>query len=278
MLTGDQVQIGYMSGVYKVPAADMKAVFNRFALTGGITLGAVLCCGLFCYFGFLFLNNRLIRTISGLSICNIFLLKKLGTALGRSDCLDDGHNSRVLVYSVSLAAADGLPGDRMRALIVGCCLHDLEMMRVSSDILHKECALSKDERLSMEKHSKEGFAVVRKIKWIEDGAQVIRYHHERYDGSGYPDGLKHEKIPVVARIFAIADAFDAMTMPRPYREPMSIEQALLQLGQDSGKHFDPVLLATFMKMVPELYQKLKGLGLSDLEKEADKLVRKYLRV
>ena len=276
VMNGDQVLTGYMSGVYQLPAADMKAVVNRFALTGAITSGAVLCCGIFCYLGFFLLNNRLVRTINGLSGCNIFLLKKLGTALGKSDCLDDGHSSRLLIYSINLAIASGVPGNQIRELIIGSCLHDIEMLSVPVSILHKDAPLSRDERSLVDKHAKEGFDAVKKIKWIVNGARMVRHHHEKYDGSGYPDGLKHEKIPLNARIFTIADTFDAMTSSRPYRKPLSIEEALRQLGQGSGKHFDPVLLSTFMKIVPGLFARLDDMGLSDLEKEADKLVRRYI--
>ena len=97
---------------------------------------------------------------------------------------------------------------------------------------------------------------------------IVGSHHEKYDGSGYPAGLSHDKIPLEARIFAIVDAFDAITSQRPYRQPQELERALALLEQDSGSHFDPVLLAPFIEMAPQLHGIVSKLAGKALEKEA----------
>jgi len=276
ILTNQHMLVGYISGLYQVSLNDTRKIISRFILTSGIVAATVLVCSLLFYFGFLLLNNRIIRAAGNLSKTNIFLLKKLGTALAKSDTMDPAHNFRVVYYAIKLAEQAGLNREEMRGLINGSFLHDLEMLPIPSTVLLKADDLSEEEFAEVKKHPKSGYASIKKMSWLRNGGEIIRHHHEKYDGSGYPAGIKHEKIPLMARVFSIADAFDALTSERPYRDASQLDDALEALEQDSGIHFDPVLLSSFVQIAPHLYQRISALDSLELEKELDRTLKKYI--
>ncbi len=207
---------GYLTGIYLVSLKESQAIINRFTTSFIICLAAITLCALLCYLGFLFLNNHLIRSIGELNRANLFLVRKLGSALAKSSNQEEGHSSRVLIYAMKLAEKVQLPLDQRRTLIQGVFLHDLGMLPISPETLQKEGELSKEEIKQVDQHPREGAELIKKFRWLKNAEKVVRYHHEKYDGTGYPDGVKHEKIPMAARIFSIADTFDALTTPRPY--------------------------------------------------------------
>mgnify|MGYP000638352682 CR=1 FL=1 len=268
---------GYMTGIYLVSLKETQQIINRFILSGIICIVAISLCALLCYFGFLFMNNHLIRSIAELNRTNTFLIKKLGTALAKSNSQDAEQSFRVLLYSMKLAEKVKLPLEQRRTLIHGVFLHDIGMLPISPATLQKEDELEKEEMKQLDQHPKDGAALIRKFRWLREAEKVVRYHHENYDGNGYPDGAKHEKIPIVARIFSIADTFDALTSSRPYREPLSLEESLATMEQETGLQFDPVLLSAFLDMAPHLHETIASRTAKELEKEADKLLKKYLR-
>jgi HD-GYP domain-containing protein (c-di-GMP phosphodiesterase class II) len=152
------------------------------------------------------------------------------------------------------------------------------MLDLDISILLKQGPLDKKELSLMQGHVKTGVAQIKRYRWLKDGLDVVRCHHEKYDGSGYPAGLSQDKIPLEARIFAIVDAFDALTSRRPYRQPQELERALIVLEQESGSHFDPVLLAPFIEMAPQLYSIVSKLKGKALEKEVGGVVKKYVKL
>ena len=151
------------------------------------------------------------------------------------------------------------------------------MLPISAATLHKEGELSKEEIKQVDQHPKEGAELIKKFRWLKNAEKIIRYHHEKYDGTGYPDGVKHEKIPMAARIFSIADTFDALTTPRPYRDPLPLEESLAVLEQETGLQFDPVLLSAFLEIAPHLHATAASSSPRELEKEVDRLLKRYLR-
>lgn len=273
----DEDLTGYITGIYLVSLKESQAIINRFAVSYIICSAAITLCALFCYLGFLFLNNHLIRSIGELNRTTIFLVRKLGSALAKSTNQEEGNSSRVLIYAMKLAEKIQLPLDQRRTLIQGVFLHDLGMLPISPATLQKEGELSTEEIKQVDQHPREGAELIKKFRWLKNAEKVIRYHHEKYDGTGYPDGVRHEKIPMVARVFAIADTFDALTTPRPYREPLPLEESLAVLEQETGLQFDPVLLSAFLEIAPHLYETTASKSPRELEKEVDKLLKRYLR-
>jgi HD-GYP domain-containing protein (c-di-GMP phosphodiesterase class II) len=230
------------------------------------------------YPGLIFFHNRLIRSSSDLNLANNFLLKQLGSALAKSDVGLAEHNHRVVIYGVRLAERHKLSRARIRSLVQGAFLHDIGMLELDSSIVMKQGPLNKKELSMMHDHVKKGVAQIKRYRWLKEGIDVVRCHHEKYDGSGYPGGLSHDKIPLEARIFAIVDTFDALTSQRPYRQPQDLDRALEILEQESASQFDPVLLAPFIEMAPQLFGIVSKLEGKALENEFRGVLKKYFKL
>jgi HD-GYP domain-containing protein (c-di-GMP phosphodiesterase class II) len=140
----------------------------------------------------------------------------------------------------------GLSHNTMQGLIKGAFLHDLGKIAIGDAILHKPGKLTDDEFEIMKSHVRHGEDIVQSYEWLNDALEVVSCHHEKYDGSGYPARLSREEIPVTARIFAIADVFDALTSRRPYKEPFSFDVSVKILQESMGKHFDPDITRIFL--------------------------------
>jgi HD-GYP domain-containing protein (c-di-GMP phosphodiesterase class II) len=189
---------------------------------------------------------------------NLEIIKVLGSAIAKRDSDTDLHNYRVAIYSVRLAERIGLDAASVRSLIKGAFLHDVGKIGIRDDILLKPGKLTEPEFDVMKQHVRHGLDIVSRSDWLSDGANVVGHHHEKYDGSGYPDALRGKDIPVSARIFAIADVFDALTSKRPYKEPFSFERALDILTEGRGTHFDAALLDEFGCIAADLYREYSG--------------------
>ena len=157
-----------------------------------------------------------------------------------------GHSDRVTRYVLEMAEALGMNPDTRDALKVAGLLHDVGKFGVPDSILNKPGSLTQEEQEAVMQHPSVGEKIVRRGPQLDLIMPAVLFHHERWDGAGYPDGLAGESIPLVARILAIADAFDAMTSDRPYRKAMSVEEALLELRANAGKQFDPALVEMFI--------------------------------
>lgn len=172
--------------------------------------------------------------------------------LNSKDRYTYAHTERDVIYSVALAKRIGLSDKRLRNLRFGAFLHDIGKVEIPLEVLTKRGPLSKQEWALMKSHVELGENIARPMKNLADCLPIIRHHHERYDGTGYPDNLKGNEIPLEARILTIADSFDAMTTSRPYQHRRSLEYAFQELWVCAGKQFDPDLIAPFIECVKEI--------------------------
>jgi HD-GYP domain-containing protein (c-di-GMP phosphodiesterase class II)/putative methionine-R-sulfoxide reductase with GAF domain len=176
-------------------------------------------------------------------------LAALMTALDERDRETEGHSQRVSQLAGKLGEAFGLTHPELKALERGSLLHDIGKIGISDTILHKPGQLDDNEWKIMRLHPDIGARIVEGIPFLQETLPVIRYHQERWDGSGYPIGLSGERIPLLARLFAVVDAFDALTSNRPYRQKVSAEEALRFLRKEAGILFDPKVVAAFEELV-----------------------------
>jgi putative nucleotidyltransferase with HDIG domain len=175
-------------------------------------------------------------------------LTALMSALDARDRETEGHSTRVSRLACLLAEEAGLNGPQLKALERGALLHDIGKIGISDSILHKPGKLTEDEWKIMRIHPDIGARIVEGIPFLQETLPVIRYHHERWDGSGYPIGLKERDIPIQARIFAVADVFDALTSSRSYRKRSSPESALQYLQEQAGILFDAEIVDALAKV------------------------------
>jgi HD-GYP domain-containing protein (c-di-GMP phosphodiesterase class II) len=181
------------------------------------------------------------------------MVKIVMKALNEKDPYTQGHSIRVTEYSLKIGEALGLDKDRMKELELASVLHDIGKLGIPDKILKKPGRLTKEEFEIMRQHSEKGEHMLAGIADLERYKKYVRSHHERYDGFGYPDGLKGEEIPLVSRIIFVADTFDAMTSDRPYRKGLSLEVTIDELIKCSGTQFDPQIVGVFVRIIKEKY-------------------------
>ncbi len=174
-------------------------------------------------------------------------VKVLAEAIDAKDPYTLGHSDRVRRMSLRIAAHLGFAEDRMESLEYGALLHDIGKIGIKDEVLQKQTVLSPREYQYIQEHPLIGVKIVEGVDFFKDKVAMIRHHHEHYDGSGYPDGLQGDTIPLEARIIAIPDAFDAMTSMRPHRNAMALEDVLSELENHKGKQFDPHVLDIFLR-------------------------------
>ena len=183
-------------------------------------------------------------------------LAALSSALDVRDTETEGHARRVVRYMELIAEGLAVPVDQHPTLRRGALLHDIGKIGVPDHILRKPGALTDSEWVTMKTHPDLGARIIANIPFLEEVAVIIRAHHERWDGAGYPEGLAGEAIPLGARIFAVADSFDAMTSDRPYRRGRQLDAALSEIERCSGSQFDPAVVAAFLAVPIERIEKV----------------------
>jgi len=203
-------------------------------------------------------TGRLRSTMQDLERSYDTTLEAMGDALDLRDQETEGHSKRVTAYTIALARAKGLDADELRTIARGAFLHDIGKIATPDAILLKPGRLDPDETAIMRQHCERGYEMVRKIPFLSDAAEIVYAHQERFDGSGYPRGLRGEQIPLGARIFAVADTLDAMTSDRPYRKGASIEAATAEIVRCSGTQFDPEIVEVFLSLPPESWAELRA--------------------
>jgi len=183
-------------------------------------------------------------------------LQALTAALETRDAETHGHSERVVTFSLRLGQEYGLNAQEMKALEFGSLLHDIGKIGVPDAILRKPGKLTDEEWERMREHPLHGQQILRGIKFLEGAGKVVAQHHEKWDGSGYPLGLKAEEIDICARIFAVADAFDAITSNRVYRKAQSYEAAARELDDWADRQFDPKVVEAFHRVPKEDWEEL----------------------
>jgi len=196
-------------------------------------------------------------------------LRALTAALETRDSETHGHSERVVSYSLRLGREYGLNRDEMKALEFGSLLHDIGKIGVPDSILRKPAKLTEEEWVRMKEHPLHGQQILRGIEFLKGAARVVAQHHEKWDGSGYPLGLRSVDIDVCARIFSVADAFDAITSDRVYRRGKSYEAAAEELDEWAGRQFDPKVVAAFHRVPKEDWEELHRRSLLPKHDEFD---------
>jgi putative nucleotidyltransferase with HDIG domain len=184
-------------------------------------------------------------------------LEALGDALDLKDAETEHHSRRVTAFTIAIAKKMGLPKEEIEVIARGAFLHDIGKMAIPDDILHKPGKLTDEEMAVMREHCYLGYKIISRIPFLAEAAEIIYAHQERYDGTGYPRGLKGEEIPLGARIFAIADTLDAMRSKRAYRDAQSIQAARKEIETWSGRQFDPQIVKVFLEMPDNIWEELR---------------------
>jgi HD-GYP domain-containing protein (c-di-GMP phosphodiesterase class II) len=172
----------------------------------------------------------------------------LGRAVEIRDLYTANHTNRVTEYALLLAKELRVSPVEFSQLQIGTPLHDIGKIGIADAILRKPGHLTPDEYEQMKSHTLKGAAILGTVPSLESVVPIARHHHERWDGTGYPDGLTSDRIALVARIVAVADAFDAMTSDRPYRLALPMDHAFAELQAKAGSHFDPACVRTFLSL------------------------------
>ncbi len=267
--------IAYFEGVYRVDPAVTSSINRRLWWIVFQVVLVVFATTAALYPVIITLSRDTIRLSDDLMRANMGMLAALGGAVAKRDRETNAHNFRVTLYAIRLAEAVGLDRGSIQGLVKGAFLHDVGKIGIADAILHKPSELNKQETRAMEAHVQHGIDIVGKYTWLRDALDVVRYHHEKYDGKGYLSGLTGRNIPLKARIFAIVDVFDALTTKRPYKSPASLEEALRIMHEDRGKAFDPEVFDMFVRIAPELYREVYLSEEDHLPKSLDGYLDKY---
>jgi putative nucleotidyltransferase with HDIG domain len=198
--------------------------------------------------GFLFDRQRAL--LESLARANEETLLALVSALDMREKNTRLHSQRVRDYALLLADRYGLSEGERRFVGLGALLHDVGKIAVPDQILLKPAELSGDEWKEMRRHPVEGYRLLQRIGFLKEAAEIVHAHHEHFDGSGYPRGLKGVEIPLGARLFMVADVFDALTSERPYHQVLSYGEALKKIREERGTHFDPEVVDLFERIDP----------------------------
>jgi HD-GYP domain-containing protein (c-di-GMP phosphodiesterase class II) len=265
----------YARGIFAISAeteTDMRNAVLRSVL---IVVSIVFGVTAILYPVILRLTHRLADYSTHLLDANLETLAVLGSAIAKRDADTDAHNYRVSLYAARLAERIALGAENMRALIKGSFIHDVGKIGIPDAVLHKPGPLNEEEYRVMQTHVGMGVDIVCRAAWLRDSVPVVAAHHEKFGGGGYPQGSRADDIPLVARIFAIADVFDALTSKRPYKKPLGFEETMQIIHEGRGVHFDPELLDVFTGIAAELHQKYAGGEENDLRQELVAIVSQY---
>jgi diguanylate cyclase (GGDEF)-like protein len=223
-----------MSGVIVCVGGDFEEMDDEVLLALGDHAGAILQ------------NTRLHGELRGAYLSTVTLLAE---AIQAKDPFLRGHSDGVCAYVDAVAEQLELEAGRRERLVFGSLLHDVGKIGISERILHKPGRLTPEEYAIVQLHPRIGYRLIEQVPALEAMAPAILHHHERYDGTGYPSGLRGEQIPLEARVIAVADAFSAMTADRPYRDRMALEDACAELERNAGTQFDPEIVRIFLEEV-----------------------------
>ena len=277
LVTQQNEVAAYVEAIFAVSQQEINKAKARRLRAILISIGIVLLTTLLLYPTIVQLLNRVTRMSRQLLDANLETIQLLGSAIAKRDSDTDIHNYRVSIYSVRLGEKLGLTRSDIQSLIKGAFLHDVGKLGIRDNILLKPGRLDKDEFEEMKTHVAHGMDIVARSSWLRDAEEVVGHHHQKFDGSGYFGGKQGKDIPLNARIFAIADVFDALTSKRPYKEPMSFDKAMSILQESSGSHFDPEVLQAFQQIAHTLYE-MYGQGDDErARQDLENIIEEYFR-
>ncbi|NLY46564.1 MAG: HD-GYP domain-containing protein [Tissierella sp.] len=239
----------------KTWVANIKGTILSSLAVG--TLGIIIaiasigygCGAVLLFFGPLLLARYSFKLYMDMRNIHISTIEALSKTIEAKDPYTSGHANRVEEYSVLLAEAIGLSNEKIQNIKTAAILHDIGKIAINDNILNKAGKLTNEEYAEIMKHPSVGAEIISKMEFFKDIKDIVRHHHERYDGGGYPDGLKGDDIPIEACILAIADSYDAMTSNRPYRKALEKEVALEEIKKNAGTQFHPHLALEFVKKI-----------------------------
>lgn len=265
----------YFEGVYRLDAGTQYA--RKYQARNAVltSFATVILALILLYPVLLGLTRRSESLSQSLLDSNLELLQSLGSAIAKRDADTDTHNYRVALYAVRLAEAMKLNRDSIEFLIVGAFLHDVGKIGIPDQILLKPERLTAEEFETMKRHVIFGGEIIQDSAWLKRAREVVFFHHEKFDGSGYPHGIYGKGIPLNARLFAVVDVFDALMSKRPYKEPMLLEDTLKVLREEAGKHFDPDIVSVFQDIAPALYGEIGQADKAYLQAVLKMIIGKY---
>jgi putative nucleotidyltransferase with HDIG domain len=202
-------------------------------------------------------TEQLRKAMANLERSYDITLEALGDALDLKDAETEGHSKRVTAFTIAIARAMGLPKEQISVIARGAFLHDIGKMAIPDQIIRKPGRLTPEETAIMREHCWRGYQMLKKIPFLTEAAEIVYSHQEKFDGTGYPRGLKAEEIPLGARIFSIADTLDAITSDRPYRPAQSLKAAREEIERWSGRQFDPDIVKVFSSMPDNIWEELR---------------------
>ena len=277
MIANEKQSPIYMHAVFALSDYAIELVRKQILETMLYVFAIVFSTTLLLYPVITHLTGKLSEFSSSLLNANLEMLEVLGATIAKRDSDTDAHNYRVTIYATRLAEKIGLDNKTMQSLIKGSFLHDVGKIGIRDNILLKPGKLDEREFENMKDHVNHGLDIIHKSDWLRDAADVVGGHHEKFNGRGYPQGIATDTIPLAARIFAIADVFDALTSHRPYKEPFSFEKTMEILEQGKGSHFDPELLDKFRQIARDLYDEFSGREDDRLKQQLHELTGRYFQ-
>jgi HD-GYP domain-containing protein (c-di-GMP phosphodiesterase class II) len=269
---------GYFEGVRVVPAWQQGQILSTALTAALLVCLASLLCGAAIYPVVVHLSADNERKAREVLDSHISMMEALGRAIAKRDSDTGAHNYRVAWIAARIAERLGLSGSDMQALIAGSFLHDVGKIGIPDAILLKPGRLDDREMDTMRTHVDQGEEIVTGMGWLDGAQAVVAAHHEKWDGSGYPRGLSGAAIPLAARIFAVADVFDALCSKRPYKEPLSFDASMAILERDTGSHFDPAVMAAFRPLVGEIFERLANSSENASRKLLEERIRQHFEI
>lgn len=266
---------GYFEGVRLIPEWQQAHIQADALAVALMVCLASLMCGAVIYPVVIHLAGENERRAQQVLESHIAMMEALGRAIAKRDSDTGTHNYRVAWIAATLGEALGLKGADMQSLIAGSFLHDVGKIGIPDGILLKPGRLDADEMAIMRTHVEQGQEIVHGAGWLEGAADVVASHHEKWDGSGYPKQLAAEAIPLSARIFAVADVYDALSSKRPYKGPMPFEQVMSILDEGRGTHFDPAVLACFEFMAPGIRDRIESLDENGIKRLMAEMIERH---
>lgn len=269
---------GYFEGVRIVPAWQRAEIHWAALKMALIACLASLLCGAAIYPIVVKLSAENLRKTLEVLDSHISMMDALGRAIAKRDSDTGAHNYRVAWVAARIGEELGLSGSPMQALIAGSFLHDVGKIGIPDAILLKPGGLDDVEMAIMRTHVSQGVEIVKGMGWLDGAHEVVAGHHEKWDGSGYPRQLAGTAIPLAARIFALADVFDALLSKRPYKAVMSFELVMEILHKDTGTHFDPSVVAAFDRIAGEIRKELQDASENDARALLEGQIRKHFTI